>query len=215
MNKFSAENYMYFFRRTLNDPLCQANLSNTIERTMDEQKKKSPFWKELLKLLIIAFLVVVPFRKFVAQPFIVDGASMDPTFKNGQYLIVDELTYHFKTPERGSVLIFRYPKDPKKFFIKRVIGLPGETVEIKGGVVTITNKNGEKLTLDEPYVKYPRSDTENRILNTDEYWVMGDNRYGSSDSRVWGPVPEKNIIGRPLIRFWPPTFWPGDMDYTN
>ena len=199
---------------TSNALLCQATSRNTIERTMDEQKKKSPFWKELLKLLLIAFLVVVPFRKFVAQPFIVDGASMDPTFKNGQYLIVDELTYHFKGPERGSVLIFRYPKDPKKFFIKRVIGLPGETVEIKGGTVTITDKEGKKLTLDEPYVKYPRSDSETRILNQDEYWVMGDNRYGSSDSRVWGPVPEDNIIGRPLIRFWPPTFLPGDKSNT-
>jgi signal peptidase I len=221
--KFLVKNYrakkkffkkIYFFITTSSAPLCQANLSNTIERAMDE-KKKNPFWKELIKLLLIAFLVVVPFRKFVAQPFIVDGASMDPTFKNGQYLIVDELTYHFREPERGSVLIFRYPKDPSKFFIKRVIGLPGETVTIKGGEVSITDKNGKTFTLDEPYVKYPRSDSESRTLSQDEYWVMGDNRYGSSDSRAWGPVPEKNIVGRPILRFWPPTILPGAKAFTE
>jgi signal peptidase I len=185
---------------------------------MDEQKKKSPFWKELIKLLLIAFLVVVPFRKYVAQPFIVDGASMDPTFKNGQYLIVDELTYHFKAPERGSVLIFRYPKDPNKFFIKRVIGLPGETIDIKNGTVTISNSatHPKPFILEEPYIKFTKSDTVEPItLSENQYWVMGDNRYGSSDSRVWGPVPDKNIVGRPLIRFWPPTFLPGDKAFTN
>src|SRR4051812_10114311 len=92
------------------------------------ESKKSDFWKEILKLIVISAIVVIPFRLFVAQPFIVEGASMDPTFKTGEYLIVDELTYHFEDPKRGSVLIFRYPKDPSKFFIKRVIGLPGEIV---------------------------------------------------------------------------------------
>lgn len=200
---------MYFCRRTSNAPLCQATSRNTIERAMDE-KKKNPFWKELIKLLLIAFLVVVPFRKFVAQPFIVDGASMDPTFKNGQYLIVDELTYHFEEPKRGSVLIFRYPKDPNKFFIKRVIGLPGEKVSIANGQVTITSNDQSKTTtLEEPYVKFSKSDSSIYQLGTHEYFVMGDNRYGSSDSRVWGAVPEKNIVGRPILRFWPPTFLPG------
>ncbi len=183
---------------------------------MDEAPKKNNFWKELIKLLLIAFLVVVPFRKFVAQPFIVDGASMDPTFHNGQYLIVDELTYHFKAPERGSVLIFRYPKDPSKYFIKRIIGLPGETVSLNQGEVTIINsEHPEGFKLLEPYVKFEKIDTKTYTLGTGEYFVMGDNRYGSSDSRVWGAVPKENIIGRPIIRFWPLGILPGTKVFTE
>ncbi|MEX2013899.1 MAG: signal peptidase I [Parcubacteria group bacterium] len=169
------------------------------------------FYKETLKLVILSILVVVPFRMYVAQPFIVEGASMDPTFHTGDYLIVDELTYHFKTPERGAVIIFKYPKDPSKSFVKRVIGLPGERVSITDGRVTIINtENPEGLTLDEPYVELKKSDNSVHDLGTGEYFVMGDNRLSSSDSRVWGPVPEDKIIGRPIIRFFPPAFFPGD-----
>jgi signal peptidase I len=169
------------------------------------------FWKELVKLVFISLLIVIPFRLYIAQPFIVEGASMDPTFETGDYLIVDELTYHFRAPERGSVLIFKYPRDPRKSFIKRVVGLPGETVDIREGVVTITNNaypNG--LVLDEPYVTFKKSDNANYNLGQNEYFVLGDNRLGSADSRIWGPVPESNIIGRPIIRFLPPAFFPGD-----
>ena len=179
--------------------------------TNQPQPKKSSFWKELFKLLLLAVFVVIPFRLYVAQPFIVDGASMDPTFKTSQYLIVDEVTYHFKTPERGSVLIFKYPKDPSKYFIKRVVGLPGETVVLKDGKVTIKNglhPNG--FALDEPYVKFPKLDNDSYTLEKDQYFVMGDNRLGSFDSRIWGPVPKANIIGRPILRFSPPSVWPGE-----
>jgi signal peptidase I len=168
------------------------------------------FWKELGKLLIVAAVIVVPFRLYVAQPFIVDGASMDPTFRTGQYLIVDELTYHFKEPERLSVLIFKFPKDESKYFIKRVIGLPGETVSIKNGEVTIINSEHPKgFVLEEPYVKLTKDDTQTFTLAQGEYYVMGDNRFGSADSRLWGPVPRKDIIGRPIVRLWPFTIWPG------
>jgi len=176
------------------------------------EPKKESFIKELLKLIVIAVVVVVPFRAFVAQPFIVDGASMDPTFATGQYLIVDELSYHFKTPERGSVLIFKYPKDESKYFIKRVIGLPGETVILTDGAVTIKNsEHPEGFALSEPYVKFPKSDTASFTLSEGEYFVMGDNRFGSADSRLWGPVPTKDIIGRPVIRFWPFSLLPGNI----
>ena len=124
-----------------------------MEPIVTNTESKQNFWKELVKLVLVAVVIVVPFRLFIAQPFIVDGASMDPTFRNSQYLIVDELTYHFNTPERGSVLIFKYPKDPKKFFIKRVIGLPGEEIRISNGEVTIVNtENPNGLKLVEPYV---------------------------------------------------------------
>jgi len=170
-----------------------------------EARQSENSWKELVKLLVIAAIIVIPFRLFIAQPFIVDGASMDPTFRTGQYLIVDELTYHFKTPARGSVLIFKYPKDTSKYFIKRVIGLAGETVTIKDGKVSINGK-----VLNEPYVKLPKNDNESYTLAQGEYYVMGDNRYASADSRLWGPVPEKDIIGRPILRVYPFSLWPGE-----
>jgi signal peptidase I len=178
--------------------------------------KENSFWKELAKLAVIAVVVVIPFRLFIAQPFVVDGASMDPTFKNGQYLIVDELTYHFKGPERGSVLIFKYPLDTSKYFIKRVIGLPGETVQINEGKVTIVNKdNPGGITLNEDYIKLPKSDSSTYSLGSDEYFVMGDNRAGSADSRLWGPVPKKDLVGRPIIRLWPLNIWPGEVKETT
>lgn len=171
----------------------------------------SNFWKELFKLVLLSVVIVVPFRLYVAQPFIVDGASMDPTFATGNYLIVDELTYHFREPERGSVLIFKYPLNPKKSFIKRVIGLPGEKISVTNGQVTIINAEyPEGLKLDEPYVKFEKKESAEFSLRPDEYFVMGDNRLGSADSRMWGPVPKANIIGRPLIRLFPPALLPGD-----
>lgn len=179
--------------------------------TEEKVAPHSDFFKESIKLVLLAILIVIPFRLYIAQPFIVDGASMDPTFASGQYLIVDELTYHFNTPERGSVLIFKYPRDPKKYFIKRVIGLPGETVMISGGQVTIINAlNPDGFALDEPYVEFRKNDNLSYTLSQGEYFVMGDNRAQSADSRVWGPLPEANIIGRPFISFIPPDILPGD-----
>ncbi|OHA89461.1 MAG: signal peptidase I [Candidatus Zambryskibacteria bacterium RIFCSPHIGHO2_02_FULL_43_14] len=175
-------------------------------------KNSSDFWKELIKLILLSLLIVVPFRLYIAQPFIVDGASMDPTFETGDYLIVDEISYRFKTPERGSILIFKYPKDPRKSFIKRIIGLPEETVSLSAGLVTIINtQNPEGFVLDEPYVKLHKQDSVDYVLGIGEYFVMGDNRLGSADSRIWGPVPEENIIGRPIIRLLPPTLFPGNV----
>lgn len=183
-----------------------------MEPNATPETNQSSFWKELVKLVIIAVVIVIPFRLFVAQPFVVDGASMDPTFEDGQYLIVDELTYQFNEPERGSVLIFRYPKDPKKYFIKRVIGLPGETVRLEEGKITIINsEKPEGFSWTEPYVTYHRPDNATFVLGEKEYFVMGDNRAGSADSRIWGPVPESNIIGRPIFRLWPLGVWPGQV----
>jgi signal peptidase I len=183
-----------------------------------EQESKAPTtrtdswdWKELVKLAALAFLIVIPFRLYIAQPFVVEGASMYPTFKNGNYLIVDELSYHFKAPARGSVLVFKYPKDTSKSFIKRVIGLPGEIVSIKDGKVTITSSaHPEGLTLEEPYIELPKSDNLSYTLGESEYFVMGDNRAQSADSRLWGPVPAADIIGRPLIRVVPFGLLPGN-----
>ncbi len=183
-------------------------------------KFRHSFLGELIQIIIISLIIVIPFRIYIAQPFLVSGPSMDNTFTNGQYLIVDELTYQFRKPQRGEVVIFRYPLNTKKYFIKRIIGLPGETIEIKNDIVTIcqssclTDKN--KIILVEPYIKLeknngPRPDTT-ITLNQNEYYVLGDNRAVSSDSRIWGPVQENLITGRPILRLTPLNkigFFPG------
>lgn len=170
---------------------------------MPEEKGEN-FFTELLKFVLIAAAIVFPIRLFIAQPFIVSGASMDPTFHNGQYLIVDELSYRLGEPERLDVVIFRYPKNPKEFFIKRIIGLPGESVSIVGNKVTVTKKDGSTLTLEEPYVvNHGNGSSATHNLKDDEYFVMGDNRPESSDSRIWGPLPRENIVGRAFVRLLP------------
>lgn len=158
---------------------------------------------ETVRFIVISLAVVFAIRYFVAQPFIVSGDSMIPTFRNGEYLIVDQLSYRFGPPERGDVIIMRYPLDTKKYFIKRIIGLPGETLSIEGSAVTVTLIDGKSFVLPEPYVKNPREDSVTVTLKNDEYFVMGDNRAASSDSRRWGPLPEEDIVGRPLVRLFP------------
>jgi signal peptidase I len=174
------------------------------------ERPKTSFWKEILKFTFVTLIIVVPFRLWVAQPFIVSGASMDPTFEDGEYLIVDQISKRIEDPERESVIIFRYPAEPNKFYIKRVIGLPGETVKINDGVVTIFNaeypeNSSNGLVLNEPYIsaENQKSDDFEMSLNENEYFVMGDNRLGSFDSRSWGPVPKRLIIGRPVARLLP------------
>ncbi len=164
--------------------------------------------RDTIKFVLIILLIVIPIRVFVAQPFIVNGASMDPTFAHGEYLIVDQVTYRFNQPERGDVVVFRYPNDPRQFFIKRVIGLPGETVELTNASVVIYNDdNPEGVTLKEPYLeeKLPSRNIQEVALSDSEYFVLGDNRRESSDSRSWGPLDRDLVIGRPLVRLLPPS----------
>ncbi len=168
------------------------------------QEKRENFFTELLKFALIAIIIVVPLRLWVAKPFIVSGASMEPTFETGQYLIVDELSYHFENPAREDIVIFRYPKDPSQYFIKRIIGLPGETVAIQDGNVEITTVSGQTMTLAEPYIKNIGNGGDmTTTLGPDQYFVMGDNRPESSDSRIWGILPRENIVGRAFLRLLP------------
>ncbi len=175
--------------------------------------------KDLFVLTLLIVVVVIPIRAFVVSPFVVDGESMHPTFENLDYLIVDELVYDFEAPARGDVIVFRYPGDPSIFYIKRIIGLPGETVSINRGVVTITTPAGKTFTLSEPYVvSEDATYTKSVTLSSDEYFVMGDNRPNSSDSRVWGPLPRKDIIGRVDLRLLPLSeigFFPGKAAYAT
>ncbi|XKT75120.1 MAG: signal peptidase I [Patescibacteria group bacterium UBA2103] len=161
--------------------------------------------REIVVFLLLAVLIVVPFRLFIAQPFIVQGASMEPTYVNGEYLVIDQLTYHFNEPKRGDVITFRYPNDPSVFFIKRIIGLPGETVVVDDETVTITDPGVGTFELVEPYAKFdgPLFGRQSVTLGEDEYFVLGDNRPRSSDSRVWGALPKENILGRAYLRLLP------------
>jgi len=183
-----------------------------MHQIMEEDNTKSSVW-EFGITITIAILIVIPFRIFIAQPYVVSGSSMDPTFKDGDYLIVDQLSKRFEAPERESVIIIRYPKDPSKFFIKRLIGFPHERVEINDGEVNIFNEaNPDGIRLEDNYILYPKNENFVKELGEDEYFVMGDNRAGSSDSRVWGALPKKNIIGRPIFRLLPLSqidIWPG------
>ena len=168
------------------------------------QEQRDPFFTELLKFIVIAAVIVLPVRLFVAQPFVVSGESMSPTFENGEYLIVDELTYRLEEPQRGDVVIFRYPRNPSEFFIKRIIGLPGETVTVKDGTVSIERVDGTMITLDESYVEHADHGRDaTYTVEENAYFVMGDNRSESSDSRVWGLMPKENLIGRALVRLLP------------
>ncbi|MEX0931278.1 MAG: signal peptidase I [Candidatus Paceibacterota bacterium] len=178
-----------------------------IAREKELPARKESFFKELLRFSLIAIVVVLPIRYFIAQPFIVNGASMDPTFETGQYLIVDQLSYRFENPSRGDVVIFRYPLDPQKFFIKRVIGLPGETVILNASGITIINEaNPDGFALDQDFVQHTKTENLSEItLRETEYFVLGDNRPASSDSRSWGPLPRKNIVGRAFLRLLPVT----------
>ena len=171
-----------------------------------EEDGKGSFWWELVKFGLIAIFIILPLRLYIVQPFIVSGQSMEYTFDSGQYLLVDELTYRFENPQRGDVIIFKYPNDTSKYFIKRIIGLPGETIKIAGDSVRIINKDfPQGFTLDEKYISPDlqvglANAKMETILDATHYFVMGDNRKYSSDSRVWGPLDKKYIIGRPFIR---------------
>lgn len=170
-------------------------------------------WWDVVKFALITLIIIIPIRLYVAQPFIVSGDSMFPTFHNGEYLIVDELSYDFKSPARGDVIIFRFPEDPSKYFIKRVIGLPGETVTVSGGHVYVTTADGQRLTLTESYLKQPTNKPVVTKVPAGQYFVMGDNRLVSYDSRYWGPVEMKYIRGRALVRLFPPnliSLFPGE-----
>ncbi len=183
---------------SLSSPISQAPLPQ-------KKTKKEDLKKELFQFALIILFIFLPLRFFVAEPFIVSGASMETTFEDGEYLIVDILSLRFEDLKRGDVVIFRYPGDPKRYYIKRVIGLPGETVRIDGTSVIITTADGASEKLSEPYLNTDRTRPDKVLteLRSDEFFVMGDNRFVSSDSRIWGPLKKSYIVGKPLVRLLP------------
>ena len=169
---------------------------------------------DFLKIALIALVIIIPIRYFVFQPFIVSGSSMEPNFFNGQYLIIDELSYRFRDPERGQIVVLHPPGHSKEYYIKRIVGLPGETVKIDNGHVSIVNDpDKDGAILEEPYLKnqslnYPHDPAvvggkKTLTLGSDEYFMMGDNRLASSDSRDWGPLTRNEMVGKVIIRLFP------------
>jgi signal peptidase I len=181
------------------------------------------FLWEVLKVFFWALVIIVPIRVFLFQPFFVQGASMEKNFQDSDYLIVNELGYKetnldlagahlftvnpFKEFNRGDVVVFRYPLDKSQFFIKRVIGLPGEQVKIEGGKVTIyNNENPDGFVLDEHGYLPQDLITNGAVkvsLTSQQYFVLGDNRQFSHDSRAWGPLPKDDVVGKVILRAWP------------
>ncbi|MDP3729340.1 MAG: signal peptidase I [bacterium] len=160
---------------------------------------------EVMEVVLIAVVTVFVIRTFLAQPFLVSGASMEPNFGSGNYLIIDEITYRFREPERGEVIVFRYPQNPSVFYIKRVIALPNEHITIQSGSVNIKDESGKEFELEEEYLN-PVLRTSGSIFKTlgdDEYFVMGDNRNYSFDSRSWGALDKEYIVGLARLRLFP------------
>ncbi len=162
------------------------------------------FFLEVIKIAVLAGITIGLVRYFLFKPFYVQGQSMQPTYFQNEYLIVDELTYDFRAPERGEVIVFHPPVDPSQFYIKRVIGLPGERIEVHDGKIIIYNKkHPQGIVLTEPYEAQSTSGNRTWTLNSNQYFMMGDNRGESYDSRSFGPVKRSAIVGRVIFRGWP------------
>jgi signal peptidase I len=169
------------------------------------------FLFEIFKTVAIVVVLAALIRYLLVQPFYVVGSSMKPTYHNGDYLLIDEISYRFESPQRGDVIVLKYPPDPSLNYIKRIVGLPGDRVVVKDGKVTIFNaKNPNGFTLTETYIASEHVATLGDVddtLGKNEYFVLGDNRFpeASSDSRDWGNLPRKDIIGKVWLRAWPPS----------
>ncbi|MBU1178631.1 signal peptidase I [Patescibacteria group bacterium] len=164
------------------------------------------FFVEILKVAIISLAIIIPIRYFLIQPFVVRGSSMEPSFSSGDYLIIDEISYRFSEPQRGDVIVFEYPRNPSQYYIKRIIGLPGERVQVDNGEVVIYNTDYPGgVGIEESYLIGADQTPGNvdTTLGSEEYFVLGDNRTASSDSRVWGELESDRIIGRAWVRGWP------------
>lgn len=159
------------------------------------------FVVDVLETLLLSIVLFVGINAISAR-IRVDGASMEPTLVSGEYVIVSKLSYRLGSPQRGDIIVFHFPRDPKEEYIKRIIGLPGDEVEIRHGSVFI---NGQLL--DESYLKVSTNYNGTWTVPTDQLFVLGDNRNNSSDSHDWGTVPMDYVVGKAILVYWPPPSW--------
>ena len=181
-------------------------MENTLKNLRQSLIATGLFLLEVLKVAVLAGITIALVRYYLFKPFYVKGASMEPNFYDHEYLIIDELSYRLRPIERGEVIVFKYPGDPKEYFLKRVIGLPGERVKIADGHVTIYNTaHPEGVTLDESYLPKDLSTVGEKVTQVGEnqFFVLGDNRPNSFDSRRFGTIDRSAIVGRAWLRGWP------------
>jgi len=186
-------------------------MAEIFSKWKDWKEKNREDWDSIRFFIVVAAIMFLVVRPFILQPFIVDGRSMAPTLNTSDYLLIDKVSYRFSEPKRGDVVVFLFPNpnnDPRydnRYFIKRVIGLPGEEVKVEGDKTTIIGSdNREGFRLGEPYVKqHAENISVDRVLGPSEYFVMGDNRAESYDSRFWGGLDGKFVEGRSLLRLFP------------
>ena len=170
-----------------------------------ETSELTKSWFQIAKGVDILLVIGLLFRAFVMVPYLVEGPSMQPNYHDRQYLLINQLTYKLRSPERGETIIFHFPKDTSQDYIKRIIGLPGETIEIADCRVKINSQ----IMVEDYLLPNQCTETENGqssetvTLEQNQYFVMGDNRDQSSDSRSWGVVPKKNIVGRAWYSIYP------------
>ena len=166
-------------------------------------------WKNWGEPFFIAALLAILIRTFLLGPYKIPTGSMRPTFLEGDRIFVDKISYRFYTPKRGDILVFKYPLDKKKDFVKRLVGLPGDRIEIRDGKLIINDQSLDDVPFSEHYY-YNRDDwdygkrEELIVVPPDSYFVLGDNSAQSSDSRNWGFIPQKNLVGKAFIIWWPP-----------
>jgi signal peptidase I len=158
--------------------------------------------REIVETVVLTLVIFLLIRT-VVQNFRVDGMSMEPNFHDGQFLLINKLAYRLGEPERGDVVVFHYPRDPSRDFIKRVVGLPGETIEVRDGRVIV---NGQTLS-EGVEIQRAGYTTAPVALSSDEIYVMGDNRPNSSDSHTWGPLAMDLVVGEVVLSYWPPSTW--------
>ena len=187
------------------------NQSAIIPEASQPKSKRSGFLSFLVDILETLVLSVVLFVSIniISARIRVDGASMEPTLFSGEYVVVNRLSYRLGSPHRGDIIVFHFPRDPKEEYIKRVIGLPGDEVEVRNGTVYI---NGQPL--DENYLKVKTNYIGSWVITEGQLFVLGDNRNNSSDSHDWGTVPLDYVVGKAVMVYWPPPAW-GLIDHIS
>lgn len=183
-------------------PLVSSQQREGTAKSDSKKSRTGGALREILETLVLTAIIFLGVRVLV-QNYKVEGFSMEPTLDDGQYLLINKIGMHFHEPQRGDIIVFEYPLDTSKSFVKRVIGVPGDTIEVRDQQTIVDGK-----ALKEPYIRaaengfYPRT-----VVPPGEYFVLGDNRNNSSDSRAWGMLPAKDIIGEAWVSYWPPSHW--------